>query len=136
VNKELIDITKELQFATSRSGGKGGQNVNKVETKVEARWCITNSVIASNEQKEILLNKLANKINDAQELIVTSSEDRTQLANKLSVIKKINRIVNDALKVEKKRKKTAIPEGVKQARLKEKKVRAEIKEGRKKIDYD
>lgn len=135
VNKDLIDITKELQFATSRSGGKGGQNVNKVETKVEARWNINSSIIINAEQKEILINKLATKINDAQELIVTSSEDRTQLANKISVIKKINRLVNDALKVQKKRKKTAVPAGVKQARLKGKKVRAEIKEGRKKVDF-
>lgn len=94
------------------------------------------SQIITADQLTLLQTKLENKINDKGELVVTNSESRTQLANKIGVIKKINQIVNDALKVPKKRKKSPVPAGVKEARIRDKKVRSIIKEGRsKKIDY-
>jgi ribosome-associated protein len=132
--KTKLEITTELKFKTSRSGGKGGQNVNKVETKVDARWHVQNSVLVTEQQKILIIEKLQNKINESGELVVTCTEDRTQLGNKEKAIKKINDIVRKALIVPIKRKPTQIPKGVVEKRLNDKKVKSEIKESRKKVD--
>ena len=88
-----IDVTRELEFKTSRSGGKGGQNVNKVETQVEVRFNIASSFILSQDQKELLLQKLARQLNKNNELLVVCNEGRTQLGNKSKAIKKINQLI-------------------------------------------
>ena len=128
------DISSELKLKTSRSSGKGGQNVNKVETKVEARWNIQNSALFTEEQKKIIQKKLANKINDAGNLIVTASSDRSQIGNKEIVIKKINELVTKALHIPKKRKPSKFPQAVIEKRMKNKKIKGEIKELRKRVD--
>ena len=115
-----IDVTKELEFKTSRSGGKGGQNVNKVETQVEVRFNVANSFILSQDQKELLLKKLANHLNKNYELLVVCNEDRTQLGNKSKAIKKINLLIAKNLMVAKKRTATKIPKSIKEKRLKNK----------------
>ena len=128
----MKDFSKEIKITASRSSGPGGQNVNKVNTKVEIRLNIAGSLILSDEEKLILLNKLANKINANAELIITSQSERTQLANKEVAIHKLNRLISNALKVKKKRRPTKVPKAAKEKRLQTKHIVSEKKENRKK----
>lgn len=129
----MIDVLKEIKFKTARSGGKGGQNINKVETMVEGWFHIISSNILNDEQKTIILEKLANKITGSGYLLVKSSTDRSQLGNKENVIKKINTVINNALIKRKIRKITKPTKASKANRIKMKKEKGIIKEGRKKI---
>ncbi len=97
------DFSKEFVFSTSRSGGAGGQHVNKVETKVELRFNITDSKILSDKEKQTILTKLKNQINSKNELVLTSQTERSQMRNKQLVISKFYTLIKWALRKDKKR---------------------------------
>ncbi len=127
MNAELL--IQEFTYRTSRSGGKGGQNVNKVETKVEARFDVAASAALTDEEKAYLLEKLADKISAEGILSATNQTDRSQLTNKEKATEKLLKLVEKGLVKPKKRRKVPVPAGVKEARLEGKK-RVSEKEGR------
>ena len=134
-NEMKIDITREISFRTARSGGKGGQNVNKVETMVEGLWDIDKSQLIDDEQKQRIKDKLRNRITQNGILIVKSQSDRTQLGNKEIVVNKMNQLLTDSLKKKKSRISTNPTKASKERRIESKKKLSMIKSGRRKPDF-
>ncbi len=129
------DISKEISFRTSRSGGSGGQNVNKVESAVEGLWHPETSQVLSAGQKQRVLQKLANRINAEGQLSIRSQVHRTQKANKEEVIKRLDKLLRQALTVPRLRIATKPTESSKMQRLENKKRKSEQKQLRNKKNW-
>lgn len=124
-------LNKEFVFKTSRSGGKGGQNVNKLSTRVQVDFNIQQSQLLTPEEKALIMEKLAGKLSGEGILQTVSQTERTQLGNKNVAIKKMYHAINKCFVVAKKRKPTKISKAAKEKRLSNKKKRGEVKKQRK-----
>jgi len=120
-------LRSELEFKASRSGGKGGQHVNKVSTKVELKFDIENSKILTAQQKERLLDRLKNRINKEDVLYMSCDTERSQLANKKKVVERFYQLLEKSLKIEKPRKPTRPTKSSKEKRISKKKKHSEKK---------
>jgi len=129
---EAEKILSELSYKAIRSSGSGGQNVNKVSSKVVLNFDLVNSKALSADEKEILQTKLKSKLTMDGVLILNCDEDRSQLKNKEIVTKRFLEIIKKAILIPKERKATKIPKSVIEKRLKDKLTTAEVKQNRKK----
>lgn len=127
-------IISEVTFKAVRSSGAGGQNVNKVSSKVVLTFDFLNSEALSDEEKERSQKKLKSKLTLEGILILNCDEDRSQLKNKTIVTKRFLEIIEKSLVIPKERKATKIPRSVVEKRLKDKSTTSEIKQNRKKPD--
>lgn len=125
------DFSAELVFTATRSSGPGGQNVNKVSSKVELRFNLWSSALLDEQEKAIIAEKLTNKINKDGELVLVAQTDRSQLKNKEKVIEKFYHLLEKALMPPKKRYKTKPTKASIEKRLESKRVKSTIKATRK-----
>lgn len=130
ISSLLVIPDDELAVAFARSGGPGGQNVNKVASKAELRWTPRSSRVLSTVDREWLIQRLGSRLTSEGELIVTSTKTRDQLRNREDAEAKLGEIVSAALVRPKKRRATKPSRGATERRLREKRVRAEVKKGR------
>ena len=123
-------FNNELTFSTSRSSGPGGQNVNKVNTKVTLRWNVKNSQLLTDDQREILLHKLSNRLTADGDLMIVAQEKRSQLQNKDEALRKFTEVIKKAFAKKKKRKATKPTKSATQSRLDKKKKHSDKKKMR------
>jgi len=131
MNFTKADLQKEVIYKTSRSGGKGGQNVNKVSTKVELLFDINQSLLFTDDEKQLLQAKLQSRFNKDGYVQVVCEEERSQYLNKEKALEKLSVILEKSLHQPKKRKATRPTKAMIAARLENKKIQSEKKAGRK-----
>lgn len=129
------DFSSEIQFRFSRSGGKGGQNVNKVESAATGIWKPATSQFFTEEQKQLLLAKLVYRLTQEGELLIKSQTHRTQLSNREEVLKKSREVVDKALQVKKLRIASRPTKAAKEKRIESKKQHSELKKDRQKVKW-
>ena len=132
---EKDKLITELQYKAVRSSGAGGQNVNKVSSKVVLSFNVKNSKVLSDDEKMLLEMNLASRLTNDQILILNCDEDRSQLKNKEIVTKRFLAIIQQGLHIPKIRKSTKIPKSVIRKRIKDKKNLSEIKKNRKRPEF-
>ena len=130
------EIEKEFNLKAIRSSGSGGQHVNKVATKIELSFNVELSQSLTQEQKEIIIDKLTSRLTKENVLIIQCSETRSQLKNKRIAIQKAISIIEEALVINPERKPTKIPKAVIKKRLKSKRLNSEKKANRRKPDIN
>lgn len=126
-------LQPELEFSASRSSGPGGQNVNKVNSKVTLKFDVRNSLVLTEDEKSILLNKLVSRLSTDGVLTLTSQDKRSQLQNKEAVVAKLDVLLRKAFEKKKIRKATKPSKGSIQQRIKKKKQHSEKKQWRQKL---
>ncbi len=129
-------LISELQFKAVRSSGPGGQNVNKVSSKVVLTFDLAGSKALTDEEKLLVETKLQSRLTSENALVLSSSEDRSQLKNKEIVTRRFLGLIEKSLVIPKIRKATKVPKSVVRKRLHEKKTRSETKQSRRKPDID
>jgi len=139
----MIEITDsifidedELVFKASRSSGPGGQNVNKVNTRITLFFDVAGCEVLSDIQKQRILGRLSTRANKDGVIRVVSQKFRTQQANRRAAVERLQELLRGALKTKPIRKKTKVPERVRQRRLEEKKRRSMLKRQRAEKDYE
>jgi ribosome-associated protein len=125
-------LGNEISFQTSRSSGPGGQNVNKTNSRVTLRFDVPNSLVLTDDEKEIILKKLHTRLTSTGELLLTSQENRSQLQNKEDVMQKFETLVAKAFEKKKVRKPTKPSKAAVQKRIKSKKQQSDKKKWRQK----